>query len=90
MQAMVDRGASGTDGQYDDILDYLHRTMTTIDVNSADAHELATVLNASESTVKLIVARRMNKKFVDLADLATVPGIDAVTLEAKSRLIYFQ
>ena len=46
MQKMVDRGARGTDEQYDDILDYLHRTMTTIDVNAAEAQELAEVLNA--------------------------------------------
>jgi competence protein ComEA len=90
MQKMVDRGASGTDEQYDDILDYLHRTMTTIDVNSAEADELTTVLGASGSTVKLIIARRTTKKFVDLADLKTVPGVDAATLEAKAKLIYFQ
>jgi Helix-hairpin-helix motif len=90
MQKMVDRGASGTDDQYDDILDYLHRTMTTIDVNSADADELATVLNAPDAAVKLIMARRASKKFVDLADLKTIPGIDAAALDAKSKMIYFQ
>jgi competence protein ComEA len=90
MQKMVDRGASGTDEQYDDILDYLHRTMTTIDVNSADADELATVLGASGPTVKLIIARRTAKKFADLADLKTVPGVDAATLDAKAKLIYYQ
>jgi competence protein ComEA len=90
MQKMVDRGASGTDDQYDDILDYLHRTMTTIDVNSADADELATVLNAPDAAVKLIIARRASKKFVDLADLKTIPGIDAAALDAKSKMIYFQ
>jgi competence protein ComEA len=90
MQKMVDRGASGTDDQYDDILDYLHRTMTTIDVNSADADELATVLNAPDAAVKLMIARRTSKKFVDLADLKTIPGIDAAALEAKSKMIYFQ
>jgi competence protein ComEA len=90
MQKMVDRGASGTDDQYDDILDYLHRTMTTIDVNSADAVELATVLNAPDAAVKLVIARRSTKKFVDLADLKTIPGIDAAALDAKSKMIYFQ
>jgi competence protein ComEA len=90
MPKMVDRGASGTDDQYDDILDYLHRTMTTINVNSADADELAAVLNASDSTVKLIIARRARKKFADLADLKTVPGVDASTVDSKSRMIYFQ
>jgi competence protein ComEA len=90
MQKMVDRGASGTDEQYDDILDYLHRTMTTIDVNSADADELATVLGASASTVRLIIARRTTKKFVDLADLKTIPGVDTATLDGKAKLMYFQ
>jgi competence protein ComEA len=90
MQKMVDRGASGTDDQFDDILDYLHRTETTIDVNSADATELATVLNASDATVKLIVERRNAKKFTGLADLKEVSGIDAATLESKSKLLYFQ
>jgi competence protein ComEA len=90
MQKMVDRGASGTDDQYDDILDYLHRTMTTIDVNSADADELATVLGAPDSAVKLILARRAAKRFADMADLKTIAGLDAATLDAKSKLIFFQ
>jgi competence protein ComEA len=90
IQKMVDRGARGTDDQYDDILDYLHRTMTTIDVNSAVADELATVLDAPYSTVKLIIARRASKKFVDLTDLKAIPGVDAATLDAKAKLIYFQ
>lgn len=90
MQRMVDRGASGTDDQYDDILDYLHRTMTTIDVNSADAVELSTVLCASDATVKLIIARRSAKKFADLADLKSIPGIDAAVLDSKAKMLYFQ
>jgi competence protein ComEA len=90
MQKMVDRGASGTDDQYDDILDYLHRTMTTIDVNSADADELAAVLGAPDSAVKLIIARRSARRFADMADLKSIPGLDAAALDAKSRLIYFR
>jgi hypothetical protein len=90
MQKMVDRGASGTDDQYDDILDFLHRTLTTIDVNSADAQELTTVLQVPDSIAALIVARRSARKFSDLSDLKTVPGIDARSLDTKSRMIYFQ
>ena len=45
VQKMVNLGAKGTDEQYDDIMDYLHRTITTIDVNSADPDELEIVLN---------------------------------------------
>jgi competence protein ComEA len=90
MQKMVDRGASGTDDQYDDILDFLHRTMTTIDINSADVQELATVLGVPDSTATLIITRRLARKFSDLADLKTVPGIDARSLDTKARMIYFQ
>lgn len=90
MQKMVDRGASGTDAEYDDILDYLYRTATVIDVNAANADELATVLNASDATVKLIIARRSIKKFADLADLETIPGLDTAALGSKSKLLYFQ
>ncbi len=90
LQKMVDRGARGTDEQYDDILDYLHRTMTTIDVNGADADELAEVLNANDAVVQTIIARRAAKKFADLSDLKSVPGIDVATLDAKQKMIYFQ
>jgi competence protein ComEA len=89
VQKMVDLGAKGTDEQYDDIMDYLHRTMTTIDVNSADPDELEIVLNASETTAQAIVARRRTKKFTGLADLKSISGVDASIVNAKARLIFF-
>ncbi len=90
VQKMVDLGAQGTDEQFDDVMDYLHRTMTTIDVNAADADELEIVLNVPESVAQAIIARRSTRKFTDLADLKSVPGIDAPTLDGKARLIFFQ
>src|SRR5580693_506049 len=48
VQAMMDRGATGTDQQFADVMDYLHRTMTTINVNTADVDELQMVLNVPE------------------------------------------
>ncbi len=90
VQTMVDRGASGTDEQFDDIMDYLHRTMTTINVNAADADELEIVLNLPETAAKAIIARRSTRKFADLADLKSVAGVDASTVDAKARLIFFR
>jgi competence protein ComEA len=89
MQKMVDLGAKGTDHQYDDIMDFLHRTITTIDVNSADADELELVLDTSAATAQAIVARRQTKKFTGLADLKSVPGMDAATVDSKARLLFF-
>lgn len=90
VQAMVDRGASGTDEQFDDIMDYLHRTMTTIDVNTADANELEIVLNVSETAAQAIIARRRRQKFTDLADLKSVRGVDASAIDSKAPLIFFK
>jgi hypothetical protein len=90
VQAMVDRGATGTTEQFEDIMDYLHRTMTTIDVNSADADELEIVLNVSQPVAQAILARRTAKRFTGLADLKSVPGIDASSLDSKARLLFFK
>jgi competence protein ComEA len=90
VQKMVDRGASGTDEQFDDIMDYLHRTMTTINVNTALADELEIVLNVPETTAQAIIARRSTQKFTSLAGLKSVPGVDASTVDAKARLIFFK
>lgn len=90
VQKMIDRGADASDQQLEDIMDYLHRTMTTIDVNSADADELSIVLDAPEPVVKALIARRKTRKFTGLEDLKTVAGIDAANIDAKARLLFFQ
>src|SRR5271163_912801 len=84
VQNMMDRGATGTDQQFADVMDYLHRTMTTIDVNAADANELQIVLHVPEATAQAILARRSTQKFAGLADLKSVPGVDASTVEARA------
>ena len=90
LQIVMDRGAVGTDEQLEDIMDYLHRTMTTINVNAADVDELAIVLDVSDSVARTIVTRRGKRKFTDLADLKSVQGIDASALDARARLIFFR
>jgi competence protein ComEA len=89
VQGMVDRGATGTDQQFEDVMDYLHRTLTTIGVNNADADELEIVLGVSDRVAQAIIRRRAQRKFTGLADLESVPGTDAATLERKARLIFF-
>jgi competence protein ComEA len=90
VQRMVDQGARGTDEQFEDIMDYLHRTMTTINVNAADADELEVVLNVPETAAKAIIARRSTRKFSGLADLKSVTGVDGSTVDSKARLIFFK
>jgi competence protein ComEA len=89
VQKMVNLGAKGTDSQYDDIMDYLQRTITTIDVNSADPDKLEIVLNVSETVAQAIVVRRKARKFTGLADLKSIQGVNAVIVDNKARLIFF-
>jgi competence protein ComEA len=90
VQKMVDRGAKGTDEQYDDIMDYLHRTITTINVNSADPDELEIVLDIPDAAAQAIVARRSTKRIASLTDLKSIPGVNPATVNAKARLIFFK
>jgi competence protein ComEA len=90
VQTMVDRGASGTNEQFEDIMDYLHRTMTTIDVNTAGLDELQIVLNVPETTAQAIIARRSTKKFTSFADLKSILGVDASAVDSKARLIFLK
>lgn len=89
VQKMVDQGARGTDAQFDDIMDFLYRTMTTLNVNTADADALGTILDVPDATAQAIVARRTQKKIVDLADLESIPGMNSQAVEARARLIFF-
>jgi competence protein ComEA len=90
VQKMVDRGAIGTDEQFADIMDYLFRTQTLIDVNSADVQDLQIVLNTSPAVAGAVVERRTKKKFTSLQDLKSVDGLDAAALDAKADLLVFR
>ena len=89
VQKMVDQGARGSDAQFDDIMDFLYRTMTTINVNTADADALAGVLDLPEAAVQAIIVRRKNQKIADFADLKGVVGADGRGLDARARLIFY-
>ena len=44
---MIDRGAKGSDDEFELVLEFLHENMTTVDVNHADTDELQIVLNVT-------------------------------------------
>lgn len=91
VQAMIDRGASGTQDEFGLVMQFLFENMTTVDVNSADAESLGTVLHATPDQVSAILARREKRPFKDLRDLeAAVPGLNRTLLGAKKRMIFFR
>jgi len=91
VQEMIDRGANGTPAEFDLVMQWLYRNMTTVDVNHADDDALANTLHASPTVVAAIVARRKSQPFKNLMDLETsIPGLDKAVLDAKNRMIFFQ
>lgn len=89
VQTMIDRGARGSDAQFQSVMTYLYRNLTTIDVNEAEAEDLVAVLHATPQVAEAVIARRATRRFTDLADLKTVPGLDFAVLDAQARLIFF-
>jgi competence protein ComEA len=90
VQKMIDRGARGTQEEFELVMDFLFQNATPIDVNHADQDSLMAILRTSQQTAEAIIARRTSRPFKDLADLESVPGLDKSVLDAKKRMIFFQ
>ena len=101
---MADRGAEGTDDEFELIVNYLstnfHPTKDgsdskapagqKINVNTASAHELADALGLPAGDAEAIVQYRKDKgAFKDWPDLRKVPGIDLKRLEDQKDRILF-
>jgi competence ComEA-like helix-hairpin-helix protein len=90
LQTMVDRGAVGTDEQFARIVNYLLRSLTIVNVNSATAQQLVPVLAVSAQTAEAIVARRIQLgKFAGLEEIKRIPGVDSASIEARKARIAF-
>jgi competence protein ComEA len=87
---MVERGAQGTDDDFNEIIDYLVAHYGRINVNRGTAKDLATVLKLSDKDAEAIVAfRTANGPFADFDGLAKVPGLDMDTLKQNRDAISF-
>jgi competence protein ComEA len=78
---MVERGAQGTDEDFNAVMDYLVGHYGRINVNRGSAKDLATVLKVTDQEAAAIVAyRTSNGPIPDFDTLAKVPGINVDTL----------
>jgi competence protein ComEA len=85
---MVDRGAEGTDEQFDAIVNYLAKNFGRINVNTAPAAEIAPYLGFTSKEADAIVQyREKNGAFKDWKDLKKVDGLDAAKVEAQKNRI---
>jgi hypothetical protein len=89
VRSMVDRGARGTDEQFERIDNYLYLSLTALNVNEAAGEDIAAILGIPAIGADAIVARREQRKFTSIADLASVAGVPAAQLEARKKRIGF-
>jgi competence protein ComEA len=84
VETMGDRGASGTDEQFEAVIAYLTKNFGKTNVNKAPADEIVSTLDFSPKEADLIVKyREKNGPYKTWRDLTKVEGLDAAKVEAK-------
>ena len=91
VDAMVNRGATGTDEELAAIIDYLATYVGLVNVNKAASGEIEAVLAISSMQAEDIVRYRAEHgDFKDLDSLKRVPGVEAAVLEERKDRITFR
>ena len=89
---MVQRGAKGSDEDFYDVVQYLTaniKALPKVKVNTATAKELEAGLRLSSAEAELIDQAREKAKFKTIADLKTIPGIEAKKIDAQKNRLEF-
>jgi competence protein ComEA len=97
VEDMIQRGATGTDDEMYQIVDYLATNFSKssppikISVNKATAKDLQATLRLTEKEATAIVQQRdANGAFKSLEQLEKVPGVDAKKIEASKNRLSFE
>jgi competence ComEA-like helix-hairpin-helix protein len=88
---MITRGATGTDEEMAQALDYLANNFgVVVKVNQATVEEIRSGLGLARKDAEAIVKVRVEKgSFKGLADLLKVPGIDRARIEEQKGNLVF-
>jgi competence protein ComEA len=92
---MVNLGATGTEKEFEAVIDYLARNypapdVQRLNVNTARAIELESTLGIPRSQAAKIIEHRDSKgPFKSIEDLKKVPGVDVAKIEAKKDRLAF-
>ena len=93
---MVQRGAEGTDDEFDEVVKYLTKNITAgqklakININKASAKAIEAGLNLTAKEAQAIVEAREKAQFKSIDDVKKVPGVDAAKIEAKKDRVTFE
>jgi hypothetical protein len=86
---MAQQGARPTGTQVDQIVRYFQRNLMVVNVNTSPDEELGPTLQISPETTAAITLRRVQRKFTNIADLATVAGVNRRVLEQLGDRLQF-
>jgi len=90
LDEMAANGATGSDQEWTDILEYLVKHYSPIAVNKASAKELAAALDVAAAVADKIVQARTEKgRLASIDDVKQAAGAEAPRIEArKDRLVF--
>jgi competence ComEA-like helix-hairpin-helix protein len=90
IKKMIEKGAPGTEKDFETVYDYLLRHHGKVNINVAPPSEIVTILGLSEKDAKGIVAYRESKgPFADFDALKKVPEIDLKKLDEHKDAVAF-
>ena len=93
---MIQRGAEGTDDEYDQVVKYLAKNIKAgqerakLNINKATAKAIETTLSLTAKEAQAIVQAREKAAFKSIDDVKKVPGVDAAKIEAKKDRLSFE
>lgn len=87
---MIERGAQGSEEDFNTVFGYLRRHYGKVYINSATADDITTSLGLSGKDAEAILAyRKSNGSFADFEAVTKVPNIDVKTLEEHKDAVAF-
>ena len=90
LTTMIDKGAVGSDKDFQNVFEYLRRTYGKVFINSATQEELTVTVGVSKKDADAIIAyRKANGLFVDLDGIKKVPDIDVKKITDHKDAIVF-
>jgi competence protein ComEA len=90
IQKMIERGAQGSEEDFQNVFGYLRRHYGKVYINTAALDEITTTLGLSNKDADAIVAyRKANGSFKDLDAVKKVPDIDVKTLDEHKDAVAF-
>jgi competence ComEA-like helix-hairpin-helix protein len=90
LNKMIEKGASGSEKEFETVFNYLVRAYGKVYINTAKADEIAAVLSLSKKDADAIVAfRTANGAFKDFDAVKKVPEIDTKKLDEHKEAVAF-